>query len=294
MLHRRIAIAGFAAGKPGDDGVVPESLLIPERRSRKVGILPTRARFVLEAARKCFDHDSRATAEVQERSGVSLGTVFGSMDSTELCLLTPRGSGFREVTPSWYATGLASATAGIVASIYELQGPNLTVMGYQSGVEAIIMACRQIRAGRASAMLAGGFDLPSERFTSWLQDSPVYAEAPTIHPGVGLVWLSAGQEWRTAAATIAGWSQTFIAPDDEPAGHFPALIEQAARNADLCREPIIHFLHPGRKGRVDYLAATAPIHLVETVIANEPPGVHAVIVKGFGRSLGCLLVEKHG
>jgi 3-oxoacyl-[acyl-carrier-protein] synthase II len=293
-MLKRIAIAGCAASKPGDDGIVSESLLTPERRSRKIGILPTKARFVLEAARKCFDRDSSAIGETRERVGVSLGTVFGSMDSAELCLLTKRNSGFREVMPSWYATGLPNATAGIVASAYDLQGPNLTVLGYQAGIEAIIMACRQILAGRASAMLAGGFDLPSERFRSWLRDAPVYAEAPTIHPGVGLVWLSADPETQAAAAIITGWSQAFVAPGADPVAPFLPLIEQAAKEEHLCRNPVVHLLHPGRKGLVDYLAATAPIHLVETIIANEPPGVHAVIVKGFSPSAVCLFVEKNG
>ncbi len=294
MLHRRIAIAGCAASKPGDDGIVSESLLTPEQRSRKVGVLPTKARFVLGAARKCFGRDSSAIGEMRERVGVSLGTVSGSMDNAELCLLTKRNSGFRDVMPSWYATGLPNATAGIVASTYDLQGPNLTVLGYQAGIEAIIMACRQIVAGRASDMLAGGFDLPSERFTSWLSDAPVYAEAPTIHPGVGLVWLSADPETQTAAATITGWSQAFVPSAADPVAPFLPLIEQAAEAGRLRRNPVVHLLHPGRKGLVDYLAATAPIHLVETITASEPPGVHAVIVKGFSPSVACLFVEKHG
>jgi 3-oxoacyl-[acyl-carrier-protein] synthase II len=293
MLHHGIAISSAAASKPAGDGVLVESLLTQERRSKKVGILPTKARLVLEAARRCLDPGLSATAGARDRVGVSLGTLFGSMDSAELCLLTPRNGGFGHVMPSWYATGLPNATAAIVASLHDMQGPNLTVLGYQAGIEAIIMACRQILAGRASAMLAGGFDLPSERFVAWLRDAAVYAEARAIHPGVGLVWLSAAPEARAAVATIVGWSQAFVEPDAVAPDQFRALIAAAAKGRALDHEPVIHLLYPGRKGLVDHLAATAPIHLVETIIEREPLGLHALIVKGFGASAACLLVDKH-
>lgn len=292
MFHPGIAITRAAAGKPGDDGVLAEGLLTAERRSRKVGILPTKARLVVEAARRCLDPDLTAGAGDRDRIGVSLGTVFGSMDSAELCLVTPRNGGFGHVMPSWYATGLPNATAAIVASMLDLQGPNLTVLGYQAGIEAIVTGCRQIVAGRASAMLAGGFDLPSERFTAWLRDSADYDEALAIHPGVGLVWLSAVGEARNAVATIVGWSQGFLEPHGTAIDQVSPLIEAAANGGSLAGKPIVHLLYPGRKGCVDHLAATAPIHLVETIIEGEPPGVYALIVKGFGTSAVCLLVEK--
>lgn len=294
MSHPGIAITRAAASKPGDDGVLAESMLTSERRSRKVGILPTKARLVVEAARRCLDPDLMAGAGGHDRIGISLGTVFGSMDSAEFCLLTPRNGGFGHVTPSWYATGLPNATAAIVASMHDLQGPNLTVLGYQAGIEAIVTGCRQILAGRASAMLAGGFDLPSERFITWLRDTDVYDEARAIHPGVGLVWLSAVGEARTTVATIIGWSQGFLEPQphDGAIDRVSPLIEAAANGGSLARKPMVHLLCPGRKGRVDHLAATAPIHLVERIIEGGPPGVYALIVKGFDTSAVCLLVEK--
>lgn len=292
MSHLGIAITRAAASTPGDDGVLAKGMLTPEQRSRKVGVLPTKARLVVEAARRCLDPDLTAAAGGRHRIGISLGTVFGSMDSAEFCLLTPRNGGFSHVMPSWYAAGLPSATAAIVATMLDLQGANLTVLGYQAGIEAIVMGCRQILAGRASAMLAGGFDLPSERFTTWLRDTTVYEGALAIHPGVGLVCLSAVAEARNALATIVGWSQGFLGPHDAAIDRVAPLIEAAANGGRLARKPIIHLLYPGRKGRVDHLAATAPVHLVETIIERGPPGAYALIVKGFGTSAVCLLVEK--
>src|SRR5262249_25771041 len=137
MFHRGMAITRAAVGKPGDDGVLAEGLLTAERRSRKVGILPTKARLVVEAARRCLDPDLTAGAGDRDRIGVSLGTVFGSMDSAELCLVTPRNGGFGHVMPSWYATGLPNATAAIVPSMLELQGPNLSLLGYSAGLREI-------------------------------------------------------------------------------------------------------------------------------------------------------------
>jgi 3-oxoacyl-[acyl-carrier-protein] synthase II len=289
-----IGIECGVANKPAVDGVLADSLLTKERRSRKVGALPNKARMVLEAVNRCRRGHLAAAGGARDRIGVSLGTLYGSADVAELCLQTVHDGGFGSVTPSWYATGLPNATAAIVAAVHDMKGPNLTVLGYQAGVEAIIIGCRQILMGRASAMLAGGFDVASERYTARLREAAEYSGALAIHPGVGLVWLSARGESAPAAATIVGWSQGIADEAAFRAGRFSRLIESASRGGKPRGEPLVHVVYPGRKGAVDHLAATAPIYLVENIIEAGAPGLHALIVKGFGASVACLLVEKSG
>lgn len=281
-----IRIEAAAVVKPAADGTLTENLLIKERRSKKVGALPIKARMVLAAAQRCV----RANA-APESVGVSFGTQYGSMDVAEQCLQTMHASGFGHVTPSWYATGLPNATTAIVASMYDFRGPNLTVLGYQGGVEAIVFACRQILARRARAMLAGGFDLASDAYVARLRAAPEYCGATEIHPGTGLVWLSANIEPAAGATRIVGWSQGVVAEDAFGRGEFGNLI-RAAAGSGRRPEPVMHVVRPGRERRVDYLAATPVIHLIDNVVAAGSPGLHALIVKGFGPAVICLLLEK--
>ncbi|HEV7372759.1 beta-ketoacyl synthase N-terminal-like domain-containing protein [Arenibaculum sp.] len=287
----RIAIARTVTSRPDEDGAVTDALLTPERRSKKVGTLPDQARFVLAAVRRCLPEDVAATPGANARVGVSLGTFHGSMDVAERCLRTMSGGGFREVTPSWYATGLPNATAAIVASVHELAGPNLTMLGYQAGIEAIVMACRQILAGRATAMLAGGFDLPSPHFAARLAGAAEYDGTGTIHAGAGLVWLRPGDAGEPAGATVVGWSQGAIGTGETDRDVVARLIA-AASAGPPDRHPAVHLVRPEGGGAVDHLAATAPIRLVDAIVGNGEPGLHALVVRGFGASAACLLVEK--
>jgi 3-oxoacyl-[acyl-carrier-protein] synthase II len=282
----RIAILRTATGRAGVDGVVAEALLTPERRVRKVGTLPDQARFVLAAARRCLPDGPAASG-----AGVSLGTVLGSMDVAERCLRTMRAGGFREVTPSWYATGLPNATAAIVAAVHDLTGPNLTLLGHQSGIEAVIAACRQILAGRAAAMLAGGFDVPSPHFAGRLAGSAEYGGSGRIHAGVGLVWLRPDDAAAPAAAAVVGWSQGVAGTGETDRDLVSRLVGAACAGAPA-RQPEIHFVRPAGAGAVDHLAATAPIRLAEAVVEGGRPGLHALVARGFGPAAACLLVEK--
>lgn len=281
-----IRIEAAAVVKPQADGALAEDLLIKERRSKKVGALPAKARMALAAVQRCVRAVSPVAAP--ERIGVSFGTSYGSMDVAEQCLQTAHASGFGHVTPSWYATGLPNATTAIVASMHDFRGPNLTFVGYPSGIEAIIFGCRQIGAGRAHAVLAGGFDLASDVHIARLRASPEFGRAAAIHPGAGVVWLSKDGK---RAASVVGWSQGVVADDAFERGEFRMLMESAAGGA-LRNRPTIHVVRPGREGVIDYLAATPVIHLIENIVATPRPGLHALIVKGFGPSVTCLLLER--
>lgn len=294
--RRAFRIAAAAAIVPADDGVLTDAHLHAERRSRKVGPLPVKARMTLAAAerlRAALGEADRATPA--GRIGVSFGTLFGAIDVAEQCLGTVRAEGFAQVTPSWYATGLPNATAAIVASLFDWRGPNLTFLGYQAGLDAIVGACRQIAAGHADAVCAGGFDLPSARYVA-RADAPL-ADARALHPGAGLLWLAGGEPQQGDLGRIVGWSQQAFDDDAFDAAHahgFPALIAAALHGvagdgADAA--PAVHVVRPGAPGAIDRLAASAPVALAAGLAGAWPAGRHALVVKGLGTLATCVVVD---
>ncbi len=276
-----IHILHAASAVSDPDGSMPQERLLPDRRSRKVGLLPDKARLVLQAAAACLPALAADAAD-RDRLGVSLGTLFGSMDQAQACLEAVGQGGFSAITPSWYATGLPNATAAIVASVHELRGPNLTAVSWSSGLEAIVHACRQIVTGRADGMLAGGFDWSTERFAQRYAGDvggPVLA-------GPALLWLAPAAAGRAPLARVAGWAQGSPGKSDmallaaASAGRLPAEALQAAR---------VHTVAPGNE--VDHLAATAPLRLVQLLQGDRTPGLHAVVTREPGRPACCLLVD---
>ncbi len=280
-----------STNRPGEDGALSESFLVSERRSKKVGNLPDNARMVLSAARHCFPADLFESIALGNRVGVSIGTVYGSMSVAEKCLTTAKNEGFREVTPSWYATGLPNATAAIVASVHGLRGPNHTLLGYSAGIEAIILGCRQIMTERADEVLAGGFDLMSSTHASKLGEAPEYNDAAALYSGAGLVWLSRRNSAKVSQARIIGWSQSVRFNDESDQSLIERLTEMAVRDPDKRQSAVRHLVYPGRPGKTDYLAATAPIYLVESILHSGVSGNHVLVVRGFGDTAACLAVE---
>lgn len=287
-----VSIVRAFAITAGDDGVLDDAFLARERRSRKVGNLPAKSRMVLEAARHCLPPSTGMEPAPGTGAGVSLGTLYGSMDAAEACLRTVYQEGFSHVLPSWYATGLPNATTAILASVCNLGGPNLTFVGHQAGLDAIIGACRQIVCRRAVAMLAGGFDMPSMSFNEKLAARGADYAAKDMHPGAGLLWLSERESADAELARIIGWSQNFHAGSALSDEQIGSLVNQARSRSGISAPPTVHVIYPGVSGKTDYLAATAPILLIKDVIHNGAPGPHAVIAKGMGPSVACLLVQK--
>ncbi|WLE59400.1 hypothetical protein GIY62_01475 [Burkholderia plantarii] len=299
---RIVATAGAAPDAPGTPA---DPWLHAERRSRKVGPLPVKARLALaafERLRAALGDDDRRFAA--PRAGVSLGTLFGSIEVAEQCLTAVHEHGFERVTPSWYATGLPNATAAIVASLGELQGPNLSFLGYQAGLDAVVGAGRQIVAGHADAMCAGGFDLPSERYVARARAQAPFARAAAIHAGAGLVWLAAGAPRAGDAGQLLGWSQrlfddtAFEAARDDGFRPLVAAARAMAGHAAAGLEPELHLIAPGLPGAIDRLAAGAPLALAEGLgdglAGSWRPGLHALVVKGLGPVATCVLVGKPG
>lgn len=288
MTQPGFAIQRSVALRSESDGAVGEWILCAERRSPKVGVLSTHARLVVEATRRCLAGIERRCDDI---IGLSLGTVCGANDVAERCLQTARATGIADVSASWYATGLPNSTSGAVASMAGLRGPNLTLLGYQAGVDAIIMACRILRAGGAQCMLAGGFDIPSPGEIARLKNAPSLSNTGVILAGVGLVLLTNLADPADRLATVVGWSYGDSANADHDA-LIQAAIGSAQRTASPS-PPIRHVLSPGL-GDGEYLAATCPIRLVETLKATGAGGLHAFIVEGDGLRPVCLVVDIDG
>lgn len=292
IMPSGVSILGARAIRPGADGTLGDDALVKEKRLPKVGRLPEKARMVLAAARSILPASVPAASEPAEDIGVALGTVHGSMDAVELCLRTMQSDGFGKVVPSWYATGLPNATAAILASCLGLGGPNLTLLGHHAGIEAVVFGCRQIALGRARSMLAGGFDMPGAFFAEQLAPPADRRPGAGIQPGVGLMRLSGDPAAEGALARIVGWSQSFHAGGALADGDVEALVDGLLAGAGSREPPRVHIIDPARPGGADHLAATGPIHVVENVIEQGAPGLHAIIGKGYGPQLACLLVRK--
>jgi len=304
----RIALTAAGAVRAEPDGSLAEDALVPERRVKKVGALPDKARLTLAATRRCLGPEASIGGD---RCGVALGTWFGAMDVAERCLDTVRADGFKEVTPSWYATGLPNATAAIVAAVHGITGPNLTFLGWPAGLEAIVAGCRQIAAGRCDTMIVGGFDMTSPGYAASLAADPVFAPAGAVHAGAAMLRLdraaggSPGEgEEAGPRARVVGWSQGEGDAGEDDARLADRLVAAAcamAARGDAAEEgaagaapaPAIHVLSPGRAGGPDHLAASAPLHLVD--LLSRPPGDaparNALVARGLGPSAVCLLIE---
>jgi len=281
----RVVIRAACAIRADADGRLDESAFVKERRAPKVGALTDKARMVLAAAARVLPEGT--AREGGRPAGVSLGTLHGSMDAAALCLRAVRSEGFGSVTPSWYAAGLANATAAAIAAVLGLRGPNLTLLGHQAGLDAIIAACRQIAVGRAGAMLAGGFDLPCDAFAGQLAAAGLCPPGVRVEPGAGLLHLSAAAEGEPGAASVLAWSQSAAAGLD-----VPETVDRLMTAAGASGTPRVHVVRAGQAGRVDRLAAAAPILLAGEVLGRGAPGLHALVARGYGRQTAGLLIEK--
>lgn len=284
-----IVIRATAAGKAANDGSLPADMLCAERRSPRVGAINTQARMVVQALRRCLDGNGRPQ---QERIGLSLGTAHGANGIVETSLKTAHGTGFEDVVTAWYATGLPNSTAGIVASLEQLLGPNLTLLGEQSGLEAIVMACRLIRARHVDGMVTGGFDTPAPGAQPGEgQDGPSGTMTAAL-PGVGLLMLAAEDTADAGSVRIVGWSSDMAnhRSDDDLIAAALAVAGRTANPSSVGRTVL-----GSDQGDGDYRAATGPIGLIKVITAPPAGGLHGFIARGKGDKAVCLLLDiPHG
>ncbi|NRR32702.1 hypothetical protein HSX11_21260 [Oxalobacteraceae bacterium] len=288
-MHEPIYIGAACALTPAAGAAPDAAMLAPETRARKSGALTLKARMVLAAARRCLPSAYSADSAPDHLTGVSLGTQCGTLDVAEQSLQTVVEQGFRHVLPSWYSNGLPNATSAALASFYNLGGPNLTFMGYQGGLEAIVQACRQLRSGRASAMLAGGFDLPPASLAQRRGDAP---DGAVPQAGVALLWLTRARPAGAPLAQVLGWSQDGLAEPGLAPARVAALVAAAQAGLPAAAAPLCHLADAASAAPHDHLAASAPLLLVRQALEGAQPGRHAIVVRNSNAGALCLLIER--
>lgn len=116
------------------------------------------SQFALIAAEQAAKDSQLELAEdEQPRAGVYLGTGMGGSSTLEECYVELLRSENPRLRPLSVLLGMNNAAASHLSLAYHLRGPNVTYStACSSSAIAIGEAYRQIRAGYADVMLAGG------------------------------------------------------------------------------------------------------------------------------------------
>lgn len=125
---------------------------------RNLRPLDRTSRLVASAAQLALD-DGGWTAEMRaaEEVGLVLGTMFCSVRTIAEFDRRALEAGPAYASPMDFSNTVINAAAGQTAILHDLRGVNTTVStGVTSGLQAIAYAVDLIRAGRATALLAGG------------------------------------------------------------------------------------------------------------------------------------------
>lgn len=120
------------------------------------------AQFSIAAARQALDDAGLAPDSLDpERTGVQMGSALGGVGYAEAQLENFVLRGVRAVDPMLALAVFNGAASCNIAIEFGFTGPNSTNgMSCASGAIAIGDALRQIRAGEADVMLAGGVEAP--------------------------------------------------------------------------------------------------------------------------------------
>jgi 3-oxoacyl-[acyl-carrier-protein] synthase II len=135
--------------------------------------------------------------------GVVIGSTFGTISSIMHFDLDALREGPLYASPLAFPNTVLNAPAGRIAALFGFRGVNATIStGETSGVDAVIYATEWLRAGRASALLAGSaFGL-----------SPSLARVfPTeLGEGAAVFVLEPATSADRAYARVAGFGTAFL------------------------------------------------------------------------------------
>jgi 3-oxoacyl-[acyl-carrier-protein] synthase II len=161
--------------------------------------------YAYAAARQAFDSAGLQPRDRPE-GGIVIGTGFAAQGSSEetyrRCFSHP---GTRP-RPTAITQGMANATAGLLASEFNLLGPNLTILAAcASSNHAIGQALDLIRSGRTELVLAGGADAPLTPIVM-----AAWAALRVLAPGCGDPVRACRPFGRDRAGLVVGEGAAFL------------------------------------------------------------------------------------
>jgi 3-oxoacyl-(acyl-carrier-protein) synthase len=157
---------------------------------RRWGQVDTYSRYGYVAARLALEASGCEHGEDLSEFGVLLGTAYGCMEENQKFERFQVVDGaLKGASPLVFKGTVDNAPAGWVAVAWKLKGPNATfVSGDGAGAEAIWAAARQIKRGRAPAVLCGGV----ERFVDLhltLRERDPATQGAILSEGAGVLLL---------------------------------------------------------------------------------------------------------
>ena len=266
---------------------------------KKLKRLDRYSNLTLAATRLAIgDADLRLEQEDRERVGAMMGSALGGAAFAEEQFATYLRHGLREVSTSLATNVFVGAASCNIAIEFGVQGPNSTNgMSCASGAMAIGEAMRQIRAGYADVMLAGGSEAPLNqmcfgafailRAMSTRNDDPQTASRPFDRDRDGFVMGEGAcvlvlEEYERAKARgapifaeVAGYSfgndahhMTAPRPDGSQAAR---VMREALRDADVKPNEVGYINAHGSSTPLNDPTETRAIRSVFGDAANDVP-----------------------
>ncbi|MET0344334.1 MAG: beta-ketoacyl synthase N-terminal-like domain-containing protein [Polyangiales bacterium] len=164
------------------------------------------------------------TGVASERAGICAATAYGALDSITEINRVAELEHPRYLNPSRFPNTVINAAAGYVSIWEGLEGPNVTLVdGNCGGADAFATAAMHIAAGRADALLAGGFEVLSEPLYLALEKLGVLADERasrlSLGEGAALLALETCERARARGARVlaevVGFGAAFEPPRAE-------------------------------------------------------------------------------
>lgn len=190
--------------------------------------------------------------DLAERSGVTIGSGIGGLETIYQTSVTLHEKGPRRVSPFFIPASLINLVSGQVSIRHNLKGPNHSVVtACATGAHAIGDAARMVRAGDADVMVAGGAEAAicrlgisgfaaARALSTNFNDEPTRASRPwdkdrdgfVMGEGSGVLVIEEYEHAKARGATIyaevigygmSGDAHHVTAPASDGAGGFRAM-----------------------------------------------------------------------
>jgi len=260
----RVAITGAGAVTPPADGLLdrlPVSVRARAARAERITQLTLAAAGAALATAGLAATDGAPRPEV----GVVLGTAFGCFLTNAAYQRRLAEGGPPAASPRLFAATVSNAAAGELGIAYRLGGPGITLSaGAASGLVALGHAIGLLRAGGASALVAGGVDAVGPALERWLA-------------GGGL----APGRWPAEAAAMV----VLETPAAAAARGAAALGDVVGFGAGFLPDPTVG---TGLAGAIRAALADASVDpgTIALVVAAAPPALRAMEAQALAGALG--------